>query len=432
MLSYEQIVRISLDSSRITESNPVERSLEETLSVNLLKRKPVKVLTGLRRCGKSHILKKIYRRLLDAGIPQSNILFLNFEHDELSPSLTTTDLRAIYEQYKSRASAHPFFLFLDEVQNVTGWERFVRTLYDSSPDEIYITGSNSRLLSSEFSTALGGRILEYAVYPFSFPEYLSGRNFNYRDEFYLQENRLLFRRYFDEYIRCGGLPETAGFSTENLTAYRESLIEKIIIKDLMQHFQIRNPALLKTLLFWLGMNTGSLVNSTHLGSDAGVSDKTVETYLRCLESAFFIRRIQKYVWKSRRIFTAQKKFYFIDPLFIPDAHSSRRIENLVYLALLRRYGKEDIFFHRDKDGHEVDFLVRRGENSYAAIQVTAVLNDENQQREFRSLLHLIKNISGQEISQHTFEVLCLADERRHSKTPHPAIIVRPAERFLLG
>ncbi len=173
-MTYNELLTVIAESAQLGTEQSIDRSIESELYLLLKVPKPLKAITGLRRSGKSYLLKKMYRHLIDElGIPPSNILFINFENDRLLKYRNLIGLRNLFDMFISHANGqNPMYLFLDEIQNVHEWESFVRTVYDSTDYNIFITGSNSHLLSSEFSTSLGGRILEFNIYPFSFSEYL--------------------------------------------------------------------------------------------------------------------------------------------------------------------------------------------------------------------------------------------------------------------
>ena len=190
MMPYREIVTIIQESAAYQTQHVVIRKLETILSENLLKKKPVKVITGIRRSGKSFILKRLYQKI-SAEIPKQNILFINFENDRLIGYLTLESLRNIYDTFKLKSDpGYPLYLFFDEIQNIPAWEKFIRTVYDSGNDDIYITGSNSQLLSSEFSTVIGGRVLEYKLQPFTFREFLDFHGYSKLDQFSISEKKI--------------------------------------------------------------------------------------------------------------------------------------------------------------------------------------------------------------------------------------------------
>lgn len=416
MLTYEEIVKIVIDSSNISTSQPVVRKLETALLQNVHERKPIKAITGIRRGGKSFILKRVYHAL-EKTVPRQNLFFINFEHDSLGPITETFDLRSLYEVFRAKADPkHRMYLFLDEIQEVPGWERFVRTIYDSTDAEIYITGSNSKLLSSELSSSIGGRILEYHLYPFSFKEFLSWHGIEADDSFSIHKQFDKIENYLYRYLESGGLCETFNITEEQISAYRDSLLDKILLKDVIERFRIDKPEKIKNILLFLIKNLGSLISFTALGEAAKVDDKTASTYTEYLCNTFALQRIDKFEWKSKRIFNTQKKIYAGDQLFTHLSIETRRLENIVFNQLCRIFGKQNVYFLRDARGHEVDFLVDRG-NGFDSYQVCQLLTDENADREFRSLLRLIKTEPNSKKGGNRFYLIYQKDFRRNKNDP---------------
>lgn len=429
MLHYDDIVKIITDSSRITAGHPVVRGLETELLQNILERKPIKAITGIRRAGKSFVLKRVYRAL-ETMVPRQNLFFINFEHDSLGSEPETFNLRALYETFRTRAdSSHRMYLFLDEIQEVPGWERFVRTIYDSTDAEIYITGSNSRLLSGELSSAIGGRILEYHLYPFSFQEFLTWQGIEAGDTFALNTQAVEIEGLLHRYTETGGLCETFNLTEEQITTYRNSLLDKILLKDVIERYRIDKTDRIKNLLLYLTRNLGSLISFSSLGTAAGVDDKTASTYTEYLCNTFALQRIDKFEWKTKRIFNSQKKIYAGDQLFTHLSQETRRLENLVFNHLCRACGRDNVYFLRDERGHEVDFLVLRG-NGFDCYQVCQFLTDENAGREFRPLMRLINTESAGGDKENRFRLVYLKDFRRE-KTDPAGIELIEVPHFLL-
>lgn len=386
MLTYNQLAEIIIDSSKLNTKG-IERSVEKELKQVLFQPKPLKVITGIRRCGKSFILKRLYKLLLKSDIPENNILFLNFEDDRLSSYLSINDLRLIYDLFISKIDkTKPVYFFLDEIQNIPTWEKFVRTIYDSTNYHIYITGSNAKLLSKEFSSTLGGRILEYTLYPFSFPELLQYRNISYSNAFELAENKVELKKYLNEYLNFGGLSEVFDLPENTKITYRKSLIDKIIVNDIVARFNLESVNLLQNILLFLEKNIGNIVSYRKIANVADANENTVEQYISHLQDAFIIEKLKKFSWKTKAIFDTNKKFFFIDNLFCHYADIEDKLENICYLHLLRNYGHKNIFIGRDDKGKEVDFVVKRKDESFLSIQVCYELTDNNLKRETSSLL----------------------------------------------
>lgn len=420
-MTYYELLTIVAESAQLNAEVPVVRSFESELQPLLKVPKPLKAITGLRRSGKSYLLKKMYRHLIDKiGVPQANILFINFENDRLIKDCNLTGLRNLFDLFISHTNRQkPVYLFLDEIQNVHQWESFVRTIYDSTDYNIFITGSNSHLLSSEFSTSLGGRILEIKIYPFSFKEYIEWNKISVPKNIYeLSENRPAIQNLLNQYLHFGGLVETFGLSDTQKISYQETLTEKIIINDILKRFSLKYPNILKSVDLFLQTNVGNITsigNITkwirNMGEDKKLDYKTVQTYIEYLEKTYLIKKVRKFSFKTKEIFSTQHKYYFIDNLFSYKSDIEDQIENVVFQHLSRTQ-KQEVFYGRDERGREIDFLVPDKSLSY---QVCYQLNDANIARETKFPANLIYMY-----------------DHRQKKTDISNIKLTSLDQFLLG
>ena len=420
-MTYNELLTIIAESAQLNTEMSVVRSFESELYPLLSVPKPLKAITGLRRSGKSYLLKKMYRHLIDKmGVPQSNILFVNFENDRLIKYCNLIGLRNLFDIFISHTSGQkPIYLFLDEIQNVHQWESFVRTIYDSTNYNIFITGSNSHLLSSEFSTSLGGRILEFNIYPFSFKEYIEWNNIPVPKNIYeLSENRPAIQSLLNQYLRFGGLVETFGLSDLQKISYQETLTEKIIINDILNRFSLKYPNVLKSVGQFLQTNVGNITsigNITkwirNIGENKKLDYKTVQTYIEYLEKTYLIKKVRKFSLKTKEIFSSQNKYYFVDNLFSYKSDVEDQIENMVFQHLSRTQGQE-VFYGRDERGREIDFWIPGQSLAY---QVCYQLDDANVKRETKFPANLIYMY-----------------DHREQKTDIPSIKLTSLDQFLLG
>lgn len=386
-MKYQDIVKIVSQSASIEQENAIERKYQKSIDSVLFTVKPMKVITGLRRSGKSFILKLAYKKLIDSHIPPENILFVNFESDYLIDYLSVEQLRTIYETfYRYAQKDKPFYLFLDEIQNIKHWEQFIRTIYDSTNGNIFITGSNSHLLSAEFSTVLGGRLLQFEIRPFSFSEMLDYYHIEYHSSFTKARNESEIRRYFDTYLSYGGLPETFEIPDTLKLNYRQNLVEKIIINDILKRYEIQSTELLSRIIQYVEKNVGTTVSFNNIAHVANASEKTVAVYVQYLTQTFLIHSINKFSLKTKQIFDTQKKYYFIDNIFVHLADIEDRLENTVYVYLIEKYGSTHVAFGKDERGHEIDFVVSQEDGTILAFQVCYQLTEKNYKREARSLV----------------------------------------------
>lgn len=431
-MTYSELVTIITESSSLSQDRVVLRSYETELTALLTVPKPLKAITGLRRSGKSFLLKRLYQRLVEElKIPKENLFFVNFENDRLVKQRNLTGLRHLYELFLSQADTNkPVYLFLDEVQNVSQWETFVRTVYDSTEHHIFITGSNSHLLSSEFSTSLGGRILEFYILPFSFGEFLTWNGVPVpKDVFELAKNRPQIEKLLGQYLNFGGLPEVFSLPDDQKASYQETLTEKIIVNDVLERFNLNHPDQLKNICQFLQTNVGNITSVRNLtawiknlGGEDDLDAKTVKLYLEYLEKTYLVNKLAKFSLKTKGIFTNQYKYYFADNLFCQKSDKEDQIENAVWQYFLR-VGTKHVYYGRDDQGHEVDFVTA---DNLTAFQVCYQLTDENFSRETRSLEIFKKANPSASLN------LIFLNDGRTVKTEKPEINFVSLDKLLLA
>ena len=353
--------------------------------------KEVVIITGPRRGGKSSLMKLICDDLIKKyKVPPSNILYLNFE-DERFIEFNISDFAQIYELFLqiNRPTGRLYF-FLDEIQNVTGWEKWVNRLYENENIKIFLTGSNASLLSSEISTALTGRNRTITNFPFSFGEFLTFKNYRLQEnDFYKTEKRAVIKSFFQEYLRLGGYPEIIKINDPTLL---EQYFKDIIYRDILPRYSIKKIKEIRELCLFLASNLGSIHSYNRLQNLIGVkSINTVKTYLEILEEAFLFFRINLFDYSIKRQIYNPSKTYIIDTAlgnsisFKFSENIGHIYEDLVFLELKRR--NKEIYYWKSKKGKEVDFLIKKGLNIEEAIQVSYNLNyKKTLDREIESLL----------------------------------------------
>jgi len=351
----------------------------------------VKVLSGIRRCGKSTVLKMIADELRNRGVPEERIIFYNFdslENEELKTA------KRLYDEVKSKISdGGKAYLFFDEVQEVTDWEKALNSLMTDFDSDIYVTGSNSRMLSSEISTYLTGRYVAFRIFPLSFEEYLVFRNTygvpgSMRDEFV-------------RYLRFGGFPAVhlKEYSVDEAYTIVKDIYNSTIFTDIVKRNQIRKVDQLERIVKFAFDNIGRTFSaasvSKYLKSEnRAVDNETVYNYLSKLESAFILHRCSRYDLQGKEILKTQEKFYVADPAlrycilgYTPDSLAAM-LENAVYLELLRR--GYDVNVGQFADG-EIDFVASRYEDRLY-IQITERIESEKTElREYGRLLNIRDN-----------------------------------------
>lgn len=351
----------------------------------------VKVLTGIRRSGKSTIMKMIMDKLEnERHIPKENIISMRFD------SMEYEDMTAkqMFETIKAGLSAQGrTYLFLDEVQEISGWEKVVNSFLGEYDVDIYVTGSNSRMMSSEIATYLTGRYVSFQVYPLSFEEYLAfGRE--------VTEVKNPHQELAD-YVRLGGFPAThlRAYSQDEVYTIVRDIYNSTIFSDIVRRNQIRKVDQLERVVKYTFSNVGNTFSaksiSDYLKSEKrSIDNETVYSYLEKLEKAYILHRCSRYDLQGKEILKTQEKFYLADTSlrysvlgYGPDSVASS-LENVVYLELCRRGYK--VYIGKTTDG-EVDFVAsRQGEKLY--VQVTQEIHSEKtEKREYERLLEIKDN-----------------------------------------
>lgn len=346
------------------------------------------VFVGIRRAGKSYILYQRIQQLLNSGIGWDEILYINFEDERLG-NITAQDLNFLLEIHMEMYGKRPI-LFLDEIQNIDGWEKFARRLADSKY-RVYITGSNAKMLSKEIQSTLGGRYIPVDIYPYSFNEFLAAKNIKLLPTtLYGTETKAEVIRLFNDYFRFGGFPEGVALSSKR--DYLSSLYQKIYLGDIAARHAIENTFALKIMFKKIAesiMQPLSFSRLTNIITATGikVGKNTIINYLEYAKEAWLINQVPNIVGKLVDKET-NPKYYFTDNgilnLFLINNYASL-LENLVAISLLRKYGREDaVFFYNQ--GVEVDFYIPECET---AIQVSYTISEQDTlEREAKALVKL--------------------------------------------
>ena len=396
-VTIDELRQVIEDSSHISVKEYIERPEYFNWIKSGLNNNFVKVVTGFRRTGKSFLLKQLKQYLMtERSVQEENIMFINFEHDILAKHNTVEDLRDILELFEARVAKldneAKIYLFLDEIQNIKYWEKFVRTIYDSNKTKynIYITGSNSSLLSSEFSTALAGRTIEMQVNPFSFVEYLELLGIKIVSGFDKVRNKAILDKHLNTYLHNGGLPETIGKDEQTIRQYVKGLFRKVLLDDIVKRFKVEKVSVIEKLLYYIFSNIGGTTSFKNIvgvlkNEGESVTVPTLQEYALMYEQAFALSKIAKFDWKTKQIFSKQYKFYAVDNGLANNINASKididekLLENLVYNVLAHKY--EKVYYGRDEYGKEIDFIVIQEDGKYLKIQVTLELHEQNKKRE---------------------------------------------------
>lgn len=351
------------------------------------------VLVGVRRAGKSFLLYQQIQKFLNAGISWDNMLYINFEDDRLL-GMTISDLNLILEVHATISTERPI-LFLDEIQNIDGWEKFARRLADWKY-HVYITGSNAKMLSSDVATTLGGRYVVKHILPYSFKEYLRSHEVA-SDSLTIAstEGRSTIQRLFADYFLHGGFPEGAQLAAKR--DYLSSVYQKIYLGDIAARNQVSNTYALRILFRKMAESIKQPMSFTRLtnivaSTGTKISKNTIINYMEYSQNAFLVYPITN-IADNLTGRETNRKYYFVDNgivnLLSIDANTSL-LENMVAVELLRRYGLDDhIFFY--SHNVEVDFYIPE-EGLAIQVSYNPHKTDETWQRETTALVKLNKQL----------------------------------------
>jgi len=351
----------------------------------------VKILTGVRRCGKSTILAMLQEELKKRGVLSEQIL--SYKFDSLRYEEIDTASKLYKEIEKCLIPGQRTYLFLDEIQEVKNWEKAVNSFMSDFDVDIYVTGSNSRMMSSEISTYLTGRYVSFRIYPLSFKEYLS-----FRKEYTVPED---IYKEFKRYIRMGGFPalQLKEYSYEEAYTVVKDIYNSTIFTDIVKRNQIRKVDQLERVVKYTFSNVGHTFSAATLSKylksqNRQMDPETVYSYLNKLETAYILHRCSRYDIRGKEILKTQEKFYLADSslcfsiLGYDENAVASMLENLVYTELLRR-GYE--VFVGKLDNKEVDFVASRKEEKIYIQISERIEKAETEQREYGNLLSIADN-----------------------------------------
>lgn len=380
----------------------------------------IKVITGIRRCGKSSLLKIFKDEILKEN-KKANIIYMNFESFEFDDIKNYKELHDWIKEKTKHNQKN--YILLDEIQRITGWEKVVNALLIDIDSDIYITGSNAYLLSSELSTYLTGRYIEIKVLPLSFKEFL---------DFTVLEDNISIEDKFIEYVKFGGMPGI--ITIKNEADLYENVIKGIyntvFMKDVVERNKLVDGSLLEKILKFLMSNIGSQISSKKIADyltsqGTKITHNTVLNYLQMLENAYIIYKAPRYDIKGKELLKTLEKYYIADTgirnvtLGFRNSDFGHIIENIVYFELLRR--GYDVTIGKT-DALEVDFIATKS-NDKKYFQVTYTMLEENvKQRELNSLRQINDN----------YEKIVLTMDKLYNNTSEDGIKIKYLIDWLLG
>lgn len=365
----------------------------------------IKVLTGIRRSGKSVMMELIKAELTERGVSPSSFISLSFE-DMNSQSLCSAD--ALHREILSRVSGskEKVYLFFDELQEVEGWERCINSLRVEMDCDIYITSSNAKLLSGELATYLAGRYVEFVIYPFSYREFceLYGMHFPEVTE----------RDAFTKYITYGGMPYLGNlrYEAEPCRQYLQDLCNSVVLKDIVKRNKIRDVDLLERIIAYVMANIGTTFSATAISKyfkneHRTVATETILNYIKACEEAFLFYRVRRQDLQGKKLLSVNEKYYVADHGLREAVMGENQrdinliLENIIYLELLRRGYRITVGKTGEK---EIDFVCER-QNEKLYVQVTYLLASEDAiRREFGAYDNIRDNYPKYVVSMDEFDM----------------------------
>lgn len=371
MYMKDLLKQIILEQQEILHAQN-KRYVQRYIADEWLQTSEILIISGIRRCGKSVLMQQIRDRLVEKDF------FFNFDDERLA-NFKLDDFQKLQECFVELFGEQHTYYF-DEIQNIEGWERFVRRLYNAG-NKIVITGSNARMLSRELGTHLTGRYIQVEIYPFSFQEYLAMNEIPVNAKtLYTTTGRATMVKSFVKYMECGGFPK---FLQDGSVSYLTSLYESIIYRDILTRNGLTNEKEMLELMFYLASNATKRVTYSSLGKVVGIQHPdTIKNYLEYIQQTYLIFQLFRYDPSVKKQMMSPKKIYFVDNAIIKrigfnaTENNGVFLENLVFIELKRRGW--DVYYYADKK--ECDFIVRKGLHISDAYQVTLKM-DSPQTRE---------------------------------------------------
>lgn len=339
-----------------------------------------KVAIGMRRAGKTYFIFQKIHELLNAGLPLSQILYINFEDERLMPMDQKEMGMLLDDFYTLHPENHQktVYLFLDEVQNIEGWSLVVRRFLDSKNIQIYLTGSSSKLLSKEIATQLRGRSLSVEIWPYNFSEYLSAHNITQPQGPLGKPSLDQMQQHFLNYLNVGGFPGVQHLNAHERLDTLQGYVETVILRDIVERHNVTNITLLRYLIKSLLKNFAAPFSAHKFYQDTKsqgykIAKDTIYNYINYIEDAYLIFTVPIFHESLRQQQTTPRKIYAIDSGLIQantihfSENHGKFFENLIYLDLRRQ--NKDIFFYQTQEGFEIDFVVQSKQGQAELIQV---------------------------------------------------------------
>lgn len=368
-----------------------------------IKPQKIVVITGFRRVGKTYLCFQLINELLKAK-SREEVVYINFEDERIPEkteflSLLLPTIRETFEKF-------PEFLFLDEIQNIPGWGKWLRRIYDSERMKIFVTGSSSKASSREIPTELRGRCLEVELLPLSFKEFIKFKDIaiDFHAVKYSENEKAKLMKSLNEYLYYGAMPEIVLFPEEKKNETLQQYYRTVIGRDIIERFRIKNEEGLRAMLRLLLNSTSYSISKLHnilKSLDFKIGKTTLQNYFSYIESSYFVESVPIFSYKVKNQMQYPRKVYFIDNGFINvlstklSRNFGRLYENLVFRELKRKIKTDaEIFYWKNSNGKEVDFVIKGEIRVDKLIQVCYNIEDyDTMKRETRSLLRASKEFN---------------------------------------
>ena len=390
------------------------------------------VISGVRRGGKSTLLLQFCKSMIKGNVDKKDILFINFE-DPRFKNLDLELMNKIYDIYLTELGPNPEqYVVLDEVQVIAGWEKFARYLHENKKVHVFITGSSSKLLSSEYATVLAGRHVDAKIYPLSFSESLEFKGIHIKNRVDMVANRHKIKRFLSKYIKLGGFPKVNLLQREqDKMMVLNTYFMDIIIKDVVRRYKVKETEKLEELAKYYLSNVSSLQSFNKIKNVLNLSLDTVERFSYYLSNAYLLFFVKKFSYSVKEQILNPKKVYCIDPGlrsavgFTFSTDLGRMAENIVFTELKK--GDKDIYYWKDSSQKEVDFLLKVGKKVKQLIQVCWNMDDEEtKKREVKSLLKAMEEFKLKK------GLIITEDYEKEEKIGNKKIIYKPLWEWLIG
>ena len=375
----------------------VNRKLYLNKICNFIDKDLIKIITGIRRCGKSYLLKLLIQELKNKGIKESNILLIDLELPQYNHIKTREQLDELVLKFIKNTNGNVYLLF-DEIQNVKDWEISINSYYKLENTDIYLTGSNSKLMSKELATLLTGRYINIEMYPFSFNEFLDYKKELNQKPLIKNEINTELVNYFEEYKQYGGIPITIS-SEHDKEIILNGIYSSIILNDIVERYEIRNIGIFNRVVKFIIENIGNQISANSIykylkHDNLKISKKTIYNYLEYLENSYIIQKVSQEDLIGKKEITGSEKFYLTDLGFYKSQLEEKQqnidhiLENIVFLEL-KRHGYTITI--GNVNGNEIDFVCKKNSQKMYIQVAYRIENNETIKREFGSLLMINDN-----------------------------------------